>query len=342
MSHPSSRPARSKEKLLHLFDEGHRLSYTAIREHLGIGERQARRLVKALQSEVSGLRIEWVGGVKQFWLAEEDRRASIDHVAFTETESLALAVAASAARAVLGTTPLAAPAHRAFKRLLDRLAPRLLHISLRDQPERWYIRAIAQTTFDADIFTTIVTGLNEQQSIRIEYGKPDAPPSHRKVNPLCLAVLDRAVLLTAWCCNDQDYRHFSLARIRKATLCDPASDPRPYFDRPDDFDPEVFYRPDVHGALTEGELQTFRILVEPEVAHLFHEREYRPLQLIEEERADGRLFVSYEGAGFEEWRSFFQSWGTKVTVLDPPGLRERLLADASELVRRYEASTDGA
>ena len=180
-----------------------------------------------------------------------------------------------------------------------------------------------------------MTGLNEQRSLRIDYGKEGEPPSTRKVDPLCIAVLDRAVLLTAWSHRDREYRHFSLARIRQATLCDPATDTRPYFNRPDDFDPELFYRPDDHGALTAGELETFRILVEPEVAHLFRERAYRDLQLIEEERHDGRLVVSYEGRGFEEWRSFFQSWGTKITVLAPAAMRERLRADAEEVARRY-------
>ena len=83
-------------------------------------------------------------------------------------------------------------------------------------------------------------------------------------------------------------------------------------------------------------METFRILVEPEVAHLFREREYRDLQLIEEEQSDGRLVVSYEGRGFEEWRSFFQSWGAKITVLYPPTMRERLRADAEELAQRYD------
>ena len=276
-----------------------------------------------------------MGKTKAFSIPEQHRRATIGPIAFTEEESLALAVAAGAAEAVLGAMPLATPARRAFGRILVRLRPRLAHVDLGEQPARWYVRATAQTRCDPDVFATLVTGLNEQRSLRIDYGKEGAAADTRKVDPLCIAVLERAVLLTAWSHRDGDYRHFSLARIRHAALCDPAAETRPYFDRPDDFDPERFYRPDDHGALTAGELETFRILVEPEVAHLFREREYRDLQLIEEERPDGRLVVSYEGRGFEEWRSFFQSWGAKVTVLDPPSMRERLRADAEEVARRY-------
>lgn len=333
-----SRASQSADQLLRLLDEGHEVTLDFIATKLAITERHARRLIQAFRRNGIPVAEKRTGKQKWFFLPEEHRRAFISEVAFTEEETLALAVAAGAARAVLGATPLAEPARSAFSRLIDQLDPRVFHFSLRDQPGRWYIKAIAQTRIAPDVFTTLLKGLNQEQSVLIDYDKPTGPTQNRKVNPLCIAIIDRAVLLTAWCHLDRDYRHFSLARITRAVLCDPAFDPRPFFTRPADFDPELFYRPDFHGALTDGEVTVFRILVEPEVAHLFRERDYRPLQQIEEERTDGRLVVSYEGAGFEEWRSFFQSWGTKITVLDPPEMRERLRQDAEALAARYRKS----
>lgn len=329
------RLAPSADVILRLFDEGHHLTLASIAQTAAITPRHARRLIHVLRQQGIPVAEKRVGRHKQFYLPEEHRRAVVREMAFTEEETLALAVASGAAQAVMGGTPLAEPARAAFARLLEQLDHRVLHVDLREQPERWYIKAIAQTRIDPAVFTTLLQGLNQQQSVQIDYDKPGQPTTRRKVDPLCIAIIDRAVLLTAWCHRDHDYRHFSLARIPHAALCDPAADPRPFFDRPAGFDPEVFYRPDFHGALTDGEVTVFRILVEPEAAHLFDERDYRPLQQVDERHTDGRIVVSYEGAGWEEWRSFFQGWGTKITVLDPPEMRERLRRDAAELAGRY-------
>ena len=48
---------------------------------------------------------------------------------------------------------------------LDPTRARLLHIDLHEQPERWYIKAIAQTRIDPAVFTTLLQGLNQQQAI---------------------------------------------------------------------------------------------------------------------------------------------------------------------------------
>jgi hypothetical protein len=45
--------------------------------------------------------------------------------------------------------------------------------------------------------------------------------------------------------------------------------------------------------------------------------------------------VSYDVAGLEEIRSFVQSWGVGVTVLEPKELVERIRGEAVEIGKRY-------
>ena len=99
----------TKDRLLRLFDNGCNVTYQQIEKHLDIGERQARRLLRQLQNEGIPIEEARVGRTKTFSVREGHRRATIGPIAFTEQESLALAVAAGAAQAVLGATPLATP-----------------------------------------------------------------------------------------------------------------------------------------------------------------------------------------------------------------------------------------
>ena len=142
----------TKEQLLRLFDNGCSVTYQQIEKHLDIGERQARRLLRQLQNDGVPIEEARVGRTKTFSVREGHRRATIGPIAFTEQESLALAIAAGAAQAVLGATPLATPVHSAFARLLGRLRPRLPHVDIEEQSARWYIRATAQTRCDSRRF----------------------------------------------------------------------------------------------------------------------------------------------------------------------------------------------
>ena len=79
-----------------------------------------------------------------------------------------------------------------------------------------------------------------------------------------------------------------------------------------------------------------RLRVEPDAARFFREKEYHPTQVIEEERPDGRLVVSFEVAGLDDMASWVRSWGTGVTVLAPEELAERVVAEARRVVAQYE------
>ncbi|MEM9665313.1 MAG: transcriptional regulator [Bacteroidota bacterium] len=334
--------SRSKKLSLLLAElrRGRTLTITEIQALCGVSRRTVQRYLSDLTEGGVPIRHRPAAGAradresrKVFYLDPEHHVATVGALSFSEEETLALTAAAAAADAVLGRTPLAVPAREALARLLRPLTPRLVYFDLEEQPGRWYIQAIAQTRMNPEVFQTVLRALAQNQRLAITYRKRRHLVQKREVEPLCLWVRNQAVLLTARpvpADTERPYRHLSMARLEAASPCAHA-----HFERPASFDPDQIYRADEHGVVTEGEVETFRIAAAPDIAHYFEERDYRPMQMIEGEREDGWLIVSWEGGGFEEWRSFFQEWGSKIEVLEPVSMRKRLAEEARVVLARY-------
>ena len=321
-------------------DAGHRLSYADITARLGITERQARRLIQVLRAGGVPIREEQDGRTKRFFLAPEHRRERATPLDLTPEEALALSVAVRAGAAVLKSTPLRSPLASAARQLVGHLTDHTDLFDLDEQEERWYFDAVALNRIDPGVFGVVLQALERQQSVRIDYQKPSGPLDEgRKVDPHCFAVVGNAVMVAAYCHRRRAMRDFALPRIRQAVLCDPAADPKPYFTRRADFDPRRYF--DRFGAMAGGQVHVMRLLVEPDRVPFFEDRDYHPSQDLEHVDEEGRAQVSFEAIGFEEMRSFAQSWGVGVTVLEPAELTAQVLREAETLVARYAAADAG-
>jgi predicted DNA-binding transcriptional regulator YafY len=302
-------------------------TYAEAAQALGCSHRHVLRLVRKLQRHGVSVTTTTRGGCT-FFSVEKAPERIVSSEPLTSHELIALRMAVDAARTVLAATPLASDAESAFAKLM----PRLNGAVDQGRPQWWHIYGLEQRKADSDAFAVILKGISNQMVVTLRYTKPNATTEGRTVNPLCIVIKERSAALLAWCHLRDDYRYFTLARIAGAQI-DPDSR---RFERPSDFDPQTFFRPDVGGAFTEGAPERFSLMVEENVAHLFDEKEYYRLQQIDERRPDGSpLVVSYESSGFDEMRSFVQSWGTSVTALEPPELRAALASDAAELAHRY-------
>ena len=333
----------SLEHLRRLFDGGHRLSYADVTERLDITERQARRLISDLREAGVPVQEAWEGRTKRFFLPPEHQRERTTPLELTPEEALALALAVRAGAAVLKSTPLQAPLASAARQLVAHLSDHLSDhtdlFNLDEQEERWYFDAVALNRIDKGVFGVVLQALERGQSICIDYQKPGKPLDvGRKVDPHCFAVIGNVVMVACYCHRKRAMRDFSLPRIRRAILCDPATDPKPYFDRRSDFDPRTYF--DRFGAMAGGEVHVLRLLVEPDRVPFFEDRDYHPSQDIEHVDEDGRAQVSFESVGFEEMKSFVQGWGVGVTVLEPPEMRERVRAEAEAVAARHARAED--
>lgn len=329
------KPPDPQEHLRRLFDAGHLLSLPQMQQALGIGERQVRRLLHQLRKDGLPIQESRKGRQKLFALSAERQQANLPDLYFDQAELRALAVAAKASHAMLIGTHHAAALSRAFGKLLERARPVTYIFDLEEPLQEWHFEENSPDTISCDCFQLLETAMDERRSVRIEYQKGgDLSVSHsRKINPYFFAKRGRAWLVVAYCHQRQDLRNFSVMNIKKAELCNPDTEDS-FFDFPPDLRPEEYFSGAL-GTMNSGKCYELRLLVEPEKALYFRQRTYHQTQLTEEERADGRLVVSFELEGFEEMRSFCQGWGAGITVLAPPELRKRLWKEALIIEERY-------
>jgi predicted DNA-binding transcriptional regulator YafY len=311
------------------------MSHADLQRHLRIGVRQVRRIVKQLRQGGVPVQQRWESGLKVFYLPSESQQVLVPELRFDAAELRALAIAAKASRSVLAGTPHAEPLDRAFTKLLEGARPVTYLFELEEPMQEWHFEDGTADVLSLENFRLLEKAMDESRSVRMNYvtAQDGRVSQGRKVDPYFFAKRFRAWVLVAYCHKRQKALTFAVTRISQVCLCD-ERDELAYFEMPADFVPEHFFRSSL-GAITSEECFELRLLVEPGKAIHFRDRKYHPTQQIEEVHPDGRLVVSYELEGFEEMRSFCQGWGKGITVLEPDRLRQRLLEEAEELIRRY-------
>jgi len=335
----SIKPRPTRAELLALLRKGHALTQDEMTERLSIDStRQVRRHLNRLEEAGLSIKRRRRGRKTEFYLPPEELAVADAPVPLTEQQALALVVAAEAGRAALAPTPLADPLAAGFEQLLDRLDRASGTYDLGRLREQWHFGTEpAASTFAAEVFDALVTALNQGHPVRIAYESAHASdaPRERTISPLVMAAPGGSWRCVAYCHYREAPRDFTLSRIDAITVLEEAV----AVDPPADFDPDLYFR-ERFGALG-GEPAVVRLLVEPDVAHLFREKDYHRSQVTEEEREDGRLVVSFEVAGLEDMAAWVRSWGPSVTVLDPPELAEQVAAEARRVAARYDAAADG-
>lgn len=330
-------PRSTRGQLLDLLREGYALTKKEITERLPIGsERQARHLVRELREagiEIQGRRrgANGPGRKKEYYLPQSELELKDAPVPLTEQQALALVVAAEAGQSALQVTPLAGPLEEGFGQLLDRLEQASGTYDLARLREQWHFGTEpVASAFEADVFNTLVDALNEGRPVKIEYDgahESDAP-RRRAVSPLVMAAPGGSWRCVAYCHYREAPRDFTLSRIEDISIIksEVAAEPP-------DFDPDLHFR-GRFGAMG-GDPQVVRLLAEPEVARHFREKDYHVTQIVEEEREDGSVVVSFE-VSIESISSWVLSWGPSVTVLSPEALTEKIREEAREVINNYQ------
>jgi predicted DNA-binding transcriptional regulator YafY len=325
------------DRLFHLFNEGHELTQADIARHLGITDRQVRRLLDQLRDGGVALKERRDGKSKVYFIDPADRKVeSRDGLQFEERELFALTIAANAARALLGPTPLDAPLATAYDKLVAQYADSVLSFEPESQRVHWFFESSAHPNIDFDVFEALMRALTENRSVYIDYysASKDKLLERQLIDPYVIAVRGSSWLLVAYEHEGRNLVDYSLAGIRRLKPSDS------FFTQPDDFDPELHFRYRFSALRGENDY-VVRLSVEPSKAPYFRRKTYHPTQLFEEEHEDGSLIVSYEVSGLDEIASFIRSWGPGVLVLDPPELAERLAGEALEIARQYQSAKSG-
>ena len=341
-------PGDKYAALLDLFNRGEQLTYEQAAKQLDLSIRQVQRIIERMRvsgipvqekrqtvSEKSGLQSSSTGNRSVhhplvFYLNEEDREVGV-RISFTEKQVLALAVAAEAAKATFAPTPLGASLETAFAQLLDQLPAEVFSFEAEEVHTHWHFSSGSSVALDPEIFLEVARSIEKCQRIRIDYftaSKGGYWSYGRLIEPYGLAVRNGSWILVAYCREKKDMREFSLAGIAKLEKVEE------FFIRPEDFELAAYFG-DRFSAVGGSTTHHVRLLVKHDRAAYFYRKIYHHSQRIEQRFDDESIVVGYTVQGLKEIRSFVQSWGTGVIVLQPAELREIILQEARIITELY-------
>jgi predicted DNA-binding transcriptional regulator YafY len=320
-------------RLRTLLNTGKEFTLDELSDQLEISRRHVRRLINEMRSEGLTVTERREGLTKRFYLAAEDRARHTTPVDLRESELLALSVAVEAARSALSETPLAAPLQEAADKIMSSSPARVITFEPERTPLQWHFAAGAKPQIDPDIFAMLTQAVRACETVAIDYvaASSGRRSTDRRIDPYLVARVGSTWLLTARCHESRRVLDFSIAAVEAAQ---PTGR---YFQRPQDFDPELHYR-DRFRALDGAEVHIVRLQVREEKAPHFRNKTYHPTQQIERTLDSGDIIVSYEVSGLDEIAAFVRAWGPDVTVLAPPALSRRIQRDLHAALEAYQPS----
>lgn len=279
--------------------------------------RSLRRHLKALNQE-GLIYIRPCGNSKQYFIAD-DAQVRLPKSGLSEAEAETLFVATLAAQSLLRPTPM----HDILQSVQQKLRLSWIEEVFAFEPghddENWSFDGATggqSAHIDAGIFRSLIDAVRNSNPVITEYftAYRNTTTSDRKLTPYGFFVRSGTWMLVALDHNSSEIRDFSLTGFRSILLVENEVDPRP-----DGFDLQLHAR-DRFGAISDGNVETVRLLVEPEAIPYFERKEYSPTQQIEERLETGQAVVSYEVEGLVSVAAFVRSWGPLVRALEPPEL----------------------
>jgi len=168
-------------------------------------------------------------------------------------------------------------------------------------------------------FLRLQQAIQQQRVVHIDYhAMHDNQVTARDIEPLHLAFLDNAWVVTAYCRLRQDQRHFRLDRIDRLTVTTTTFTPR---------DVEPQQRPQ------EGILVTARF--DGTIVRWVREAQHFTFRRAETSQSDGSTVMHYRVHTFGQISSWLLSWGEQVEVLAPLELRKQILQTALKMAERH-------
>ena len=322
------KPISNYEKLLELLHQGTSLTYKGAAERLGCNIRTIYRCLATARGEGIPLQVEREEGREHVISIPEEHRREGVKINLGDEEMLALAIAGEAAQFSLGPTPLGPALHSSIKKLLDRLPGEFYSLALEQMSEQWHFSHTPSAQLDPVIFKQLMHAVDNCETLSISYATAKRrEPRERKIDPYGFAAPRGSWMVVAWCHRRKAFLNFSVADIRSIEVTGSN------FIR-EEFDLDKHFAGHFGGVGGE-KMYNVLFLVEPDRVAAFRRKQYHASQQLEE-REDGRAIVHFTVAGLEDIRSFAQSWGTGITVLEPEELVEVMRDEANEILRRYK------
>ena len=169
-------------------------------------------------------------------------------------------------------------------------------------------------------FTLLAKAVDERSVVRMTYTDRYEYDSERLFDPSCLVLKGGMWYVFGWCHQREDFRLFKIARIKDISYTADTFERRPC---------DVHAK--LHGDFSGDDLVHFTIefdnLILPEI------EEWLGADAIEDHGS--AYHASAELFGGNMLLSKLLSFGSSVTVLDPPALREEVAVEAQRMINKY-------
>jgi predicted DNA-binding transcriptional regulator YafY len=297
-----------------------KMTVRQLAKRLEVSHRTAYRDLEALST--AGVPVLAIRGSRGGWQLDEEWRTSVP--GFDDAELRAFLMAQPR---VVGDGPLAAAAERALDKLMAAMP-----VSLRARAafirERLYIdttgwRGVSENLTALPI---VQDAVSRDRKLAIAYHKPNGEQTERTVDPLGVVAKGMTWYLVAN--TSEGFRTFRVSRIEKATVLDMA------IERPHDFDLAVYWKSSAEKFRESRPGYAVTLRLDARAADEI--MTWRKAKRVESATPDpdGWVTLRTEFDGEDHACFYAQGLGARGEVLDPPQLRERVLANAAAVIAR--------
>ena len=311
----------TRKKRLGLLDseirEGKYPSCLGFSRRHGIARKTVQRDINHLRK---GGRIQYDRKEKGYYYTDQKRL--IPSLGLTEADLLAVLVGANALEAYSGTHMT-----KRYRRVIEKLRDMVvedLSFDFEDVFSHFSFTGPPAKPVNAEIWSTVVSGLMGRRSVQISYQKIDDDADQRVIDPYHMANFSGEWYIFAHCHKRKRVLQFAIPRIVEAELL------KDEFIPPVEFEPEPYISTMFGRFGSRKEILEFKLVFRENIAPWILERQWHPQQRVRM-RKNGDVELMFETAGIDEVFHWVMGWGRWCRVIKPKELKERVKNEVEKM-----------
>lgn len=305
-----------------------RLTGRELAERLEVSERTVHRDMEALSA--ARVPVYAVRGAQGGWQLDEDWRTQVPGLDEAELRAFLMAQPR-----IIGNPRLAAAAERALGKLMAAMP-----VPLRERAESIRQRLFVDTTGwrgtaeNLAMLPVVQDAVARDRKLAIQYKPSGRESAERIVDPLGLVAKGNAWYLVAK--TPAGLRSYRVSRMEQAKILDQASE------RPADFGLADYWKASTR-RFQEGWRKCFATLrLEPRAANWIRAWHLATPNQSEEPDGEGWTALTVQFDHEDEARFVVLGLGSRVEVIEPASLRERVEAEMERMIERRRKTDSGA
>ncbi len=294
-------------------------------EKIGVTRRTIRRDIDYLRDQLNAP-IEFDGVRNGYYYTEPTFRLPFPQL--TQGEMLALYLSERMMRQFRGT-PFERDLRQAIAKLSE-LLPDGVSVGLEATADFLSVLPAVQAEYDLEMFSAVMRAVVGRRRLKMVYWTASRNlTTSRLFDPYELSLVDDGWYAFGYCHRATEIRMFAVQRVRSV------SETGETFDRPAGFRAEDYMKGSFRGMRGEGSYDVV-LRFGSRAAGWIREKQWHPSQT-REEQPDGTLIVRFHVSELLNVRRWAMYWGADCEVMAPPELRELIMHEVRQIVRRDEA-----